>query len=200
MTKTELRKAYKQKRASLTTTEIDLFNGRLLKHLLQSIDWGKVCYLHTFLPIAGQKEPDVWSFISHLKQDYPSVKIVISRSKPNDCSMEHFLWTANVELKKNVWGIAEPVDGERVDEILLDVVLVPLLVADTAGNRVGYGKGFYDRFLKKCRPDCLKIGVSFFDPIEKIDDVDAFDVPLDMLITPYSTHVFTDTRPLTLNH
>lgn len=160
--------------------------NRALQERLMKYGWERVGYVHTFLPIIGQNEPDMWSFITNIRIYYPSIKIVVSRSEPRDCSMQHFLLAADIDLKENAWGIVEPIRGERINEVSLDVVLVPLLVADKEGNRVGYGKGFYDRFLAKCRPDCQKIGISLFKPIEKIDDVDSLDVPLDMLITPYS--------------
>ncbi|UAN00087.1 5-formyltetrahydrofolate cyclo-ligase [Polaribacter litorisediminis] len=50
--------------------------------------------------------------------------------------------------------------------------------------RIGYGKGFYDRFLSKCKKDVKKIGLNFFKPIAKIDDINAFDVPLDDVMYP----------------
>lgn len=67
---------------------------------------------------------------------------------------------------------------------MLDAVLVPLIAFDARGFRVGYGKGFYDRFLKTCRADCLKIGLSLFPPVEKIADTADFDVKLDACATP----------------
>ena len=70
------------------------------------------------------------------------------------------------------------------------MVLVPLLAFDSKGYRVGYGKGFYDRFLKQCRNDCVKIGLSYFEPIDAINDAGEFDVPLDFCITPQKAYVF----------
>lgn len=183
MTKAELRRDYKRKRSLLTETKVNSFNAGILNQLLQ-FDWKGVHYIHTFLPIVGRNEPDMWSFITNIRVYCPDIHIVVSRSEPKDYSMKHFLLADNVVLAENVWGIVEPEDGETVAETLLDVVLVPLLIVDKAGNRVGYGKGFYDRFLAKCRPDCKKIGISLFEPIERIDDVDPLDVPLDMVITP----------------
>jgi 5-formyltetrahydrofolate cyclo-ligase len=55
---------------------------------------------------------------------------------------------------------------------------------DRRGFRVGYGKGFYDKFLSECRADCLKIGLSYFEPIDEISDAQNFDVRLDCCITP----------------
>ena len=64
----------------------------------------------------------------------------------------------------------------------IDVVLVPLLCSDGQGYRVGYGKGFYDRFLVKCRPDCRKIGLSYFPPVDRIEDVTESDVKMDEVV------------------
>jgi len=183
MTKAELRTKYKKRRSQLTDTEINSLNASLLQQL-SGFDWKDVHYLHTFLPIAKQNEPDMWSLITNIKIYAPAVHIVVSRSEPKDHSMKHFLLEDRIELAENAWGIIEPVAGETIAETALDVVLVPLLIADKAGNRIGYGKGFYDRFLAKCRPDCRKIGISLFDPVEKIEDVGPLDVPMDIIVTP----------------
>ena len=81
-------------------------------------------------------------------------------------------------------GIPEPVDGLEVPASKLDVVFVPLLAFDKKGHRVGYGGGFYDRFLKSCKKDVLKIGLSFFLPELEIEDIHSDDIPLDFCVTP----------------
>jgi 5-formyltetrahydrofolate cyclo-ligase len=81
-------------------------------------------------------------------------------------------------------------EGISIDAGLIDMVFVPLLVTDREGHRVGYGKGFYDKYLKQCRPDCLKVGFSYFDPLDAIEGKDEFDVPLDLCITPNKVYVF----------
>ena len=70
------------------------------------------------------------------------------------------------------------------------MVFVPLLAFDKKGHRVGYGKGFYDKFLSECKPDAIKIGLSFFEPEELITDVFESDVKLDYCVTPNSIHAF----------
>ena len=80
-------------------------------------------------------------------------------------------------------GIPEPIH-KAIYQSNPDLILVPLLGFDKKGNRVGYGKGFYDRFLAKCRSDVLKVGVSFFEPTDRISDVSPFDIRLDYCITP----------------
>jgi 5-formyltetrahydrofolate cyclo-ligase len=70
------------------------------------------------------------------------------------------------------------------------VVFVPLLAFDTLGNRVGYGKGFYDQFLSECQPETIKIGLSFFEAENTITDVFEKDVRLDFCITPKKCYRF----------
>ena len=189
MDKESLRRSYKTKRSLLSTEEITVFQQGIQQQLMV-LDWQQARYVHSFLPIQKQNEPDMWAFLAYMEQQHPAVQLVVSRSVPEDYSMQHFLWRSDILLKENAWGIFEPVEGEQIGEESLDVVLVPLLVADHSGNRVGYGKGFYDRFLARCRPDCCKIGVSFFDPVDEIEDIDPFDVALDRLVTPRGTIQF----------
>ncbi|MEP6787240.1 MAG: 5-formyltetrahydrofolate cyclo-ligase, partial [Acidobacteriota bacterium] len=98
--------------------------------------------------------------------------------------IESVAFGPETEFVENKWGIREPVDGQSANHGDIDMVLLPLLCFDRRGHRVGYGKGFYDRFLGKCRPDCVKIGLSYFPPEAEIDDVNELDVKLDRCITP----------------
>jgi 5-formyltetrahydrofolate cyclo-ligase len=102
--------------------------------------------------------------------------------------MSHLLLTENTRIQKNKYGIPEPLDGIEVPLAKIEVVFVPLLAFDTMGNRVGYGKGFYDRFLKKTT--ALKIGLSIFEPEAQIEDVLPEDVSLDYCVTPLKTYQF----------
>ena len=95
-----------------------------------------------------------------------------------------------VEFANSVWGIPEPVGGTVLKPTDLDIVLIPLLAFDKNGHRVGYGKGFYDRYLLNCRPDCLKIGISLFDPVDLIEEVESHDIPLDIAICPAKLYDF----------
>ena len=97
------------------------------------------------------------------------------------------------EFVEDRWGIREPNGCEIVDPSSIDVVLVPLLCFDTSGHRVGYGKGFYDRFLMKLRPDCQKIGVTYWPPAHGPIDTHDGDRTLDLCITPDETFRFDET-------
>ena len=104
--------------------------------------------------------------------------------------MTHYLLTDNTKFQKNKYNIYEPVDGLEVPNAKIEVVFVPLLAYDKKGNRVGYGKGFYDNFLSKCKDDVIKIGLSFFEPEEAIDAISPTDIRLDYCVTPTSLFNF----------
>jgi len=144
-------------------------------------------YYHIFLTITESKEIDT-SYLLTLLQGKD--KNIIVPKTVSDNQLENYLLTDNTLLKKNKWHIPEPVDGIIVDEKQIEVVFIPLLAFDKKGNRVGYGKGFYDTFLKNCNADVLKIGLSLFEPEEKINDITKNDVPLDYCITPDKVYKF----------
>jgi 5-formyltetrahydrofolate cyclo-ligase len=183
MTKAEYREIYKKRRQLLTDVEQKEGDVGLFKQL-RLLDWTEVSYVHVYLSIKKFKEPDTFSLITYLKGNYPDINIVVSKTDFERHSMSHFLWDDHLVLNENAWGIPEPLTGTLVEEQSLDVVIIPLLTADQSGNRVGYGKGFYDQFLSKCREDVLKIGLSYFEPVPLISDVDDWDIPLDILLSP----------------
>jgi 5-formyltetrahydrofolate cyclo-ligase len=104
--------------------------------------------------------------------------------------MEHFLVDEGITWTVNRWGIPEPSNAAPADIDLINLVLVPLLAFDLTGQRVGYGKGFYDRFLASCNEDTIKLGLSFFEAEECIEDTDTFDVRLDYVVTPERIYAF----------
>jgi 5-formyltetrahydrofolate cyclo-ligase len=187
MTKKELRIKYKQLRNLLSNHYIEKMSLEIANQLVQMPIWEQN-YFHVFLPIVEKKEIDT-EFILHVLAGKDK-EIVVSQSDFATITLTHFLLTDATKFKKNQYGISEPVDGLVVPVEKIDVVFVPLLAFDKFGNRVGYGKGFYDVFLSECRPDTLKIGLSFFEPEEAIEDVFEQDVTLDYCITPNRVYEF----------
>ncbi len=139
--------------------------------------------VHTFLPIPHRQEPDTQPIIARLWQQ--GVTLVISKSKLTDHTLSHYLYTPETLLQPNRWGVPEPTEeGEPFPVKEVDAVLVPLLAFDRQGHRVGYGKGYYDRFLSQCRPDTQKIGLSLEPPVDVIEDTHPLDIRLDCCVTP----------------
>lgn len=181
MTKKEIRKKYKALRAALSTDEIETMSLAIANQSLSVDIWANQSF-HLFLPIAEQKEVNTEYLLQILFGKDKNV--VISRTDFDSLSMHHVLLTDSTTIKKNKYNIPEPVDGFPVDDQQIDVVFIPLLACDKQGNRVGYGKGFYDSFLEKCKADVVKIGLSLFQPEDEITDIWPGDIPLDILITP----------------
>ncbi|WP_264548475.1 5-formyltetrahydrofolate cyclo-ligase [Flavobacterium sp. N2820] len=181
MDKKEARKKSKEARKQLSQEEIEDKSLAIANQLLRMNIWDKL-YYHLFLTIEEQKEINTEYILQILAGK--DKEIVISKCEFATVGMTHFLLTDNTKIKKNSYNVPEPVDGLEVPDAKIDVVFVPLLAYDTQGNRVGYGKGFYDNFLSKCKPETIKIGLSFFPPEEKIDGVSVKDVKLDFCVTP----------------
>jgi 5-formyltetrahydrofolate cyclo-ligase len=187
MTKNELRAQYKVLRTHLSETEIEEKSLAIANGVLALDIWDKT-YFHVFLPIEKQKEVNT-EFLLHLLSGKDK-EIVISKSNFTTRKMTHFLLTDNTKIKTNDYHIPEPVDGIEVPSSKIQVVFVPLLAFDTVGNRVGYGKGFYDQFLSECQPETIKIGLSFFEAENSIIDIFEKDVRLDFCITPKKCYRF----------
>jgi 5-formyltetrahydrofolate cyclo-ligase len=180
MIKKGARKKYKEARKKLSLEEIEEKSLTIANQLVKMDIWDKT-YYHLFLPIEEQKEVNSEYLLNILQAK--DKEIIISKSDFATTSMVHFLLTDNTKIKKNEYSIPEPINGLRVPTEMIDVVFVPLLAYDKLGNRVGYGKGFYDKFLNECKPDVIKIGLSFFEPENLIEDVFENDVKLDFCVT-----------------
>ena len=187
MNKKELRQKYKVLRQQFSEEEIEDKSLAIANRLLQLDIWEKT-YFHLFLTIEEQKEVET-EFILQILAGKDR-EIVVSKSNFETREMTNYLLTDNTKFQKNEYNIFEPVDGIEVPVAKLDVVFVPLLAYDKKGNRVGYGKGFYDIFLSNCRSNVMKIGVSFFEPENEIEEVLETDIRLDYCVTPTEIYRF----------
>jgi len=181
MFKKEIRLKYKELRNSLSESQIEEMSLAIANEVLLLPIWEK-SYFHVFLSIEEQKEVNT-EYLLHLLSGKDK-EICISKSDFETRKMTHYLLTDNTKIKKNEYNIPEPIDGIEVPSHKMEVVFIPLLAYDTYGNRVGYGKGFYDKFLAECNPNTIKIGLSFFEPEELISDVNASDIQLNYCVTP----------------
>jgi len=188
MLKPDLRLHYIQLRKDLSEEQIAASSLAIANKLLELPIWD-FDYFHLFLPISEKKEIDTSLVLSILQGKDKNVII----SKMQGESLIHFLLTDNTLLIKNKWNVPEPISGIRMDPAQIEVVFVPLLAFDVCGNRVGYGKGYYDRFLKECNADVIKVGLSLFEAEKEIEDVIESDIPLDYCVTPNEIYTFSST-------
>jgi 5-formyltetrahydrofolate cyclo-ligase len=184
MNKSELRKSYIALRSKLPQNERIEKSGSIASRFFESFDLTNVRILHCFIPIEKFNEIDTRIIIAALWNEYPTIQTVVPRVDPETDELVSLMFDRDTQMRKSSWGIDEPAHDEFVAAEEIDMVLVPGICFDQQGHRVGYGKGYYDRFLSKCRPDCVKIGLSFFDPIDQIEDTHDGDIPLDFIVTP----------------
>lgn len=187
MTKAELRTHYKALRKTLSEDQIDHLSLKIANQLLTIPIWNHQFY-HIFLSITEHKEVNTDYILNILSGK--DKHIVISKSDFSTVEMTHYLLTDSTVIKKNEWHIPEPMDGIKIDSNQIDLVFIPLLAFDQTGHRVGYGKGFYDKFLANCKSETIKIGLSFFKSTATISDIFNGDVRLDFCVTPEKIYTF----------
>ncbi|MFN2411910.1 MAG: 5-formyltetrahydrofolate cyclo-ligase [Pyrinomonadaceae bacterium] len=184
MTKSELRKIYLAKRREISTAQRANASREIIRRVFESFDFASVRTVHCFIAIRQLGEIDTTAFLEKLWTEFSNIRISAPRIDERTNEIDAVEFGPESKLVENKWRIPEPIGGNLIDPSVIDLVVVPLLCFDRIGHRVGYGKGFYDRFLDRCRPDCLKIGLSYFDPVDLIDDVHSGDVRLDFCVTP----------------
>jgi 5-formyltetrahydrofolate cyclo-ligase len=189
MTKKELRKLYNEKRMAISAADKDRLDDLVLIQF-QRLEIEIPALIMTYAPMESRNE-----FNTQLITDYcyfknPGQALFYPVISQVDDSMFCMVVNDETVFVKNKFGIEEPEDGLDMFPEEIDLVLVPLLAFDKRGYRVGYGKGYYDRFLKECRDDVVKVGFSYFDPVDKIEDAGRHDVRLDYCITPGDIYRF----------
>ena len=181
MKKQELRKIYKQKRKALSAVEVENLQENIYQQIFE-FDFSKIKTVHIFLSIERLLEVNTNPIIDFLLLKNKTIVVSVSDFSRN--TLTNFLFDRKTKLKVSSFGIPEPINGIEIDPKKIDLVFVPLLISDEKKYRVGYGKGFYDRFLAECKSDVKTIGLNFFQPIDAIEDINEFDIPLHQVIYP----------------
>ncbi len=161
MLKNEIRKIYLEKRLQLQEAKYQTLNQQLLQQFMQ-LDLEGITAVHLFLPMLRMKEPDTYLLINYLKKQHPQIKRVYPKANFQQKTLTHFLDDEALIIAENKYGIPEPISGTKNYIDKNSIVIVPLLAFDLQGNRLGYGGGFYDRFLANCEAGTQFIGLSFF--------------------------------------
>ncbi|CAN5441840.1 5-formyltetrahydrofolate cyclo-ligase [soil metagenome] len=184
MTKTELRKIFLERQRNLSPFERMQKSEQIADNFFREFSLDNIRFLHCFVAIEKFNEIDTSLIFKRLWQNFPQLQTLVPRVNFETDKIENLKLTIETKLQENIWQIFEPTANETIETEKIDIILVPLLCFDEKGFRVGYGKGFYDKLLTKCRKDCLKIGLSYFAPIKEISNLENFDVKLDFCITP----------------
>lgn len=176
----ELREFYKDKRKALTVDECVKLSHKITNNFLNYWMFHNKL-IDCFLPIHRMREVETRPLIDRLKR---SNTVCVPVSNFDSKSMEHTIVDEHIQFQENSLGIPEPVYGTNAKVEDIQVVIVPLLAVDQHGNRLGYGKGFYDRFLAECSPKTMFIGLTMFDIHEDLEDVQPHDIPLHYVVNP----------------
>lgn len=180
MEKKELRQKYKEKRRQLTVEDRGIFSKLILQNFLASFPVTSQSKIHLFLTIEKHLEIQTEPFIDTLLRK--GARIFVPKMDGDHLISVEI--TGGTVFKVNSWGIQEPESDRDAEVTDFDYVLTPLLYCDASGNRVGYGKGFYDRLFAQLDSSVKKIGLNYFLPDEPVTDVSPEDIPLDYLVTP----------------
>lgn len=186
MTKKDYRVKYKKLRSNFTDKTAEDLSLQIANNLLQLPIWEATNY-HLFLSISEKKEINT-EYLMHILQGRDK-SIIVPKVITGTHKMVHILLQDNTSLKLSNYGVPEPISGIEIHPEQIEVVFIPLLAFDSKGNRLGYGKGFYDRFLKQCKPEAIFIGLSFFEA-ENTIPMEETDIPLHFCITPTKTYSF----------
>ena len=188
MTKADIRKAYLDKRLALSPKQLEDISERISHNLFSNYQLEKK-KISLFLPIEGKKEINTYRIWEKAMAFDAQVAVPKTNMKTNE--MKQVLFETEDQLEVVQWGIPEPKKGRVIAAEHFDYIFVPLVAVDKKGNRIGYGKGIYDKFLKKCSPRCKFIGLYHFDElVDSIDDLEFHDVKLHACITPSKIHRF----------
>ena len=179
MLKKDLRKKYMDLRKTLSKDEVLSLSQKIFENFVLQFNVVENQKVHIFFPIEKLNEINTKIFINYFF--VRNIQVFVPKMVGN--------MIVSIQIKpdsvflQNSWGILEPESNENESDAF-DYVITPLLYCDTLGNRIGYGKGFYDKFFAGINLDAKKIGVNYFSPTDSIDDVSLQDVKLDYLVTP----------------
>jgi 5-formyltetrahydrofolate cyclo-ligase len=187
--KASLRKEYLERRRSLELQQVQSMQAMMVQHMEQ-LPWPSGRWVMSYKSIGKNHEPTMHLFEQALLHFHKHITFCYPRTELSDCSMEAYADDDDIVWVATSFGVDEPAAGNIIDPPSFQIILVPMLAFDRHGYRVGYGKGFYDRYLKRCRPDVMKVGFSFFPPVDHIEDINANDVPLNYCITPHQNYAF----------
>lgn len=187
--KAELRTLFREKRRLLTETELQEGSEKIALAIDDFCEQHpELDHYHLFFPI--QKFKEVNTFLIRDVLVRQNKTLYTSLIGDSNGEMETVLVGERTEFVADRYGIPVPLNFERISPERIQVVFVPLLAIDYSGQRIGYGKGFYDRFLATINSKVIKIGLSIFEPIEQIPS-ESFDIPLDYCVTPKNLFNFS---------
>lgn len=189
MTKQILRKHFLQQRLNLNLQQKHERAAMMLEQFL-NISFPQIKIAMGYFAIEEKNELSSHFFEEMLEINNQDVQFCYPAANAEMLSITAFAADHDLDIGQGPYNIPQPIAGNIISPDLIDLIFVPLLAFDQKGFRVGYGKGYYDRFIIRCKPNIITVGLSFFDAVETISDTDPFDIPLTHCITPNQVYVF----------
>lgn len=181
--KKALRGEFLSRRASLPAASLRRASDQIFEHWKAKFETRPSPNLHIFRSVVEKGELDTQPFIdwAHTRE----IEVVSPRVQSGDSNLVHHLCIPSTQMLTSAWGIPEPHPETPTFPVSqLRQVLVPLLAFDPNGHRLGYGGGYYDRFLSQIDPKCLKLGLCLeLGRLPEALPAEPFDVPLDGVFT-----------------
>lgn len=191
MKKDDIRAFYKAKRSALSPQSKSKMDDLLLIKFQQLlIDIPSLLMTYSPIKVLNEFDPQIITDYCYFKNPGQQLFYPVTMESEMGPLIRSVIVEDETIFETNKYGIEEPIDGIDMFPSEIDLVIAPLISFDKKGNRVGYGKGYYDRFLKQCRKDCVKIGFSYFEPVDQVDDINKYDVKLNFGITPEAIYEF----------
>lgn len=179
LSKKQLRAELLRQRSALNRDEFELYSKQVCNAVIESEEFNQAEVIHCYVPIISRNELNTF----HILEESLSrgKKLVVPRIKSGTTDLDHVWLKSPDVLKPNKWGVPEPESGGMVDLSELQLILVPVVGCDVHRNRIGYGKGFYDRFLAEVT--CPAFGLTFEQSVCPEIPIEQHDIKLDRIFT-----------------
>lgn len=166
-------------RRSLQKDERKQLSKSITDRIFESDEFQSADTIHSYVAIEKNGEVATEDFIATCL--YLGKNIIVPKMKPNG-ELSHHRIKSLESLKPNKWGVPEP-SGENVSTLQEGMlIIVPMVASDFKLNRLGYGKGYYDRFLSKVQS--TKIGLCYsFNLCWNTLPAEDFDIKMDFVVT-----------------
>ena len=184
--KDQLRKRALRKRTRLKNEIIEKLSIKISKNISKNFKLEKL-NIHLFYPISNKKEVNTWHIHNILNQ---RDKIFTSVYNNYLNKWECVSFRPNTNFNKGKYNVPQPIEYQKEEFETIDIILIPLLVFDSSGQRIGYGKGIYDSILSSTKKNCIKVGLSLMECSNILIDFQDHDISLDYCQTPTVLHNF----------
>src|SRR5699024_2124432 len=177
--KVELRTKLRSRRKSISRINFNKWSKQIRQKLRKQEEFRAAAVFHCYVSINERREVDTHPLIKEVLAE--GQRVVVPRTNFNEQKLSHFSLQSFDHLQLSKWCGLEPTGGKQISEKELELVIVPMVGADEDGYRIGYGGGFYDRFLSETH--CPSIGLCFEQNVVPELPVEPFDIPLNKIIT-----------------